>query len=46
MTIGLSLNVNGSVRRLRLDNRVTLLDALRDELDAPVDPAIEARMTA
>src|SRR3978361_840396 len=27
------LSVNGSVRRLRLDSRVTLLDALRDELD-------------
>ena len=27
------LRVNGSARRLRLDTRVTLLDALRDELD-------------
>jgi len=27
------LRVNGSVRRLQLDSRVTLLDALRDELD-------------
>ena len=27
------LRVNGSARRLRLDSRVTLLDALRDELD-------------
>ncbi|HEY2656046.1 MAG TPA: (2Fe-2S)-binding protein [Solirubrobacteraceae bacterium] len=27
------LQVNGVVRRLRLDSRVTLLDALRDELD-------------
>jgi xanthine dehydrogenase YagT iron-sulfur-binding subunit len=27
------LRVNGSVRRLRLDSRVTLLDALRDHLD-------------
>ena len=32
MTIGVSLNINGNVRRLRLDSRVTLLDALRDEL--------------
>jgi xanthine dehydrogenase YagT iron-sulfur-binding subunit len=27
------LRVNGSARRLRLDSRVTLLDALRDELE-------------
>jgi len=27
------LRVNGSARRLRLDGRVTILDALRDELD-------------
>jgi xanthine dehydrogenase YagT iron-sulfur-binding subunit len=27
------LNVNGSARRLRLDSRVTLLDALREHLD-------------
>ena len=31
--LALALNVNGSARRLRLDSRVTLLDALRDELD-------------
>jgi hypothetical protein len=30
--IVLSLNVNGSERRLRLDSRVTLLDALREHL--------------
>ena len=30
--IALSLNVNGSARRLRLDSRVTLLDALREHL--------------
>jgi xanthine dehydrogenase YagT iron-sulfur-binding subunit len=28
----LALNVNGSTRRLQLDSRVTLLDALRDHL--------------
>src|SRR3984893_9075357 len=28
----LTLRVNGSVRRLRLDSRVTLLDALREDL--------------
>jgi xanthine dehydrogenase YagT iron-sulfur-binding subunit len=27
------LQVNGRARRLRLDSRVTLLDALRDQLD-------------
>ena len=31
--IALSLNVNGSARRLRLDSRVTLLDALREHLE-------------
>jgi len=30
--IALSLNLNGSARRLRLDSRVTLLDALREHL--------------
>jgi xanthine dehydrogenase YagT iron-sulfur-binding subunit len=30
--IALSLNVNGSARRLQLDSRVTLLDALREHL--------------
>jgi xanthine dehydrogenase YagT iron-sulfur-binding subunit len=30
--VALSLNVNGSARRLRLDPRVTLLDALREHL--------------
>ena len=28
-----TLQVNGSARPMRLDSRVTLLDALRDELD-------------
>ena len=31
--VDVMLRVNGSVRRLQLDSRVTLLDALRDELD-------------
>jgi len=31
--VDLTLRVNGSVRRLRLDSRVTLLDALRDRLE-------------
>jgi xanthine dehydrogenase YagT iron-sulfur-binding subunit len=31
--VDVALRVNGSDRRLRLDSRVTLLDALRDELD-------------
>jgi xanthine dehydrogenase YagT iron-sulfur-binding subunit len=31
--VDVMLRVNGSTRRLRLDSRVTLLDALRDELD-------------
>ena len=31
--VDLTLRVNGSARRLRLDTRVTLLDALHDELD-------------
>jgi xanthine dehydrogenase YagT iron-sulfur-binding subunit len=31
--VDVMLRVNGSVRRLRSDSRVTLLDALRDELD-------------
>ena len=31
--IDVMLRVNGRARRLRLDSRVTLLDALRDELD-------------
>jgi xanthine dehydrogenase YagT iron-sulfur-binding subunit len=31
--VDIMLRVNGSARRLRLDSRVTLLDALRDELD-------------
>jgi xanthine dehydrogenase YagT iron-sulfur-binding subunit len=31
--VDVTLRVNGSARRLRLDSRVTLLDALRDELD-------------
>jgi xanthine dehydrogenase YagT iron-sulfur-binding subunit len=31
--VDVRLRVNGSARRLRLDSRVTLLDALRDELD-------------
>jgi xanthine dehydrogenase YagT iron-sulfur-binding subunit len=30
--VALSLNVNGSARSLRLDSRVTLLDALREHL--------------
>jgi len=30
--VDLTLYVNGSMRRLQLDSRVTLLDALRDEL--------------
>jgi xanthine dehydrogenase YagT iron-sulfur-binding subunit len=31
--VDLTLRVNGSARRLRLDSRVTLLDALRDQLE-------------
>jgi xanthine dehydrogenase YagT iron-sulfur-binding subunit len=31
--LALTLQVNGSARRLQLDSRVTLLDALRDELE-------------
>jgi xanthine dehydrogenase YagT iron-sulfur-binding subunit len=31
--VDVMLRVNGSGRQLRLDSRVTLLDALRDELD-------------
>jgi xanthine dehydrogenase YagT iron-sulfur-binding subunit len=31
--VTLTVQVNGSVRRLQLDSRVTLLDALRDELE-------------
>ena len=31
--VKVALTVNGSPERLRLDARVTLLDALRDELD-------------
>jgi xanthine dehydrogenase YagT iron-sulfur-binding subunit len=31
--VDLMLRVNGSARQLQLDSRVTLLDALRDELD-------------
>ncbi len=31
--VDLTLRVNGSEQRLRLDSRVTLLDALRDRLD-------------
>ena len=31
--VDVMLHVNGSARRLRLDSRVTLLDALRDQLD-------------
>jgi xanthine dehydrogenase YagT iron-sulfur-binding subunit len=31
--VALTLNVNGSAEMLRLDSRVTLLDALRDHLD-------------
>jgi xanthine dehydrogenase YagT iron-sulfur-binding subunit len=31
--VDLTLRVNGSTRRLRLDSRVTLLDALRDRLE-------------
>jgi xanthine dehydrogenase YagT iron-sulfur-binding subunit len=31
--VDVTVMVNGSARRLRLDARVTLLDALRDELD-------------
>jgi xanthine dehydrogenase YagT iron-sulfur-binding subunit len=31
--VDVTLRVNGSAQRLRLDSRVTLLDALRDELD-------------
>jgi xanthine dehydrogenase YagT iron-sulfur-binding subunit len=31
--VDVTLRVNGSARRLRSDSRVTLLDALRDELD-------------
>ena len=30
--VDVTLSVNGSARRLRLDSRVTLLDAVRDEL--------------
>jgi len=30
--VDVALDVNGSTRRLRLDSRVTLLDALRDQL--------------
>jgi xanthine dehydrogenase YagT iron-sulfur-binding subunit len=33
MEVDLTLRVNGGVRRLRLDSRVTLLDALRDRLE-------------
>ena len=33
--VDLTLYVNGSMRRLQLDSRVTLLDALRDELELP-----------
>ena len=32
-SVDVTLRANGSARRLRLDSRVTLLDALRDELD-------------
>ena len=31
--VALMLRVNGSARQLRLDSRVTLLDALREHLD-------------
>src|SRR5262244_420187 len=31
--VNVTLRVNGSARRLRLDSRVTLLDALRDVLE-------------
>ena len=31
--VDLTLRVNGTVRRLRVDSRVTLLDALRDRLE-------------
>lgn len=31
--VDLTLHVNGGARRLRLDSRVTLLDALRDQLE-------------
>jgi xanthine dehydrogenase YagT iron-sulfur-binding subunit len=31
--VAVMLRVNGSARRLRLDSRVTLLDALREHLD-------------
>jgi xanthine dehydrogenase YagT iron-sulfur-binding subunit len=31
--VDVTLRVNGSARRLRSDSRVTLLDALRDELE-------------
>lgn len=31
--VGIKLNVNGKTRRLRVEPRVTLLDALRSELD-------------
>jgi xanthine dehydrogenase YagT iron-sulfur-binding subunit len=31
--VAVTLQVNGRARRLRLDSRVTLLDALRDQLD-------------
>ena len=31
--VDLTLRVNGSAQRLRLDSRVTLLDALRDRLE-------------
>ena len=32
-SVDVTVRVNGAARRLRLDSRVTLLDALRDELD-------------
>ena len=31
--VAVTLHVNGRARRLRLDSRVTLLDALRDHLE-------------
>ena len=34
--VDVALQVNGDARQLRLDSRVTLLDALRDELDLTV----------
>ena len=34
-TTALTLSVNGTVREVDLDNRTTLLDALRDHLDLP-----------